>query len=97
MTDLFSILGAKKESVEDFNRQSNILFANFKHANSNIGNALFQNYCTSFYGSQILPLFGNCMEDIYTAWRIGVYIYVESGRFNGELVIICNCYLILLV
>ncbi len=32
--------------------------------------ALFQNYCTSFYGSQILPLFGNCMEDIYTAWRI---------------------------
>ncbi len=25
-----------------------------------------------FYGSQILPLFGNCMEDIYTAWRIAM-------------------------
>ncbi len=40
--------------VEDFNGQSNIFLANFKHANSNIRNALFQNYCTSFYGSQIL-------------------------------------------
>ncbi len=49
--------------VEDFNRQSNVFLANFRHANSNIRNALFQNYSTSFYGSQILPLFGNCMED----------------------------------
>ncbi len=40
--------------VEDFNRQSNIFLANFNHASSNIRNALFQNYCTSFYG-QILP------------------------------------------
>ncbi len=58
--------------VEDFNRQSNIFLANFKHANSNIRNVVFQNYCTSFYDSQILPLFGNCMEDIYTAWRIAM-------------------------
>ncbi len=58
--------------VEDFNRQSNIFLSNFKHANSNIRNTLFQNYCTSFYGRQILPLFGNCMEDIYTAWRIAM-------------------------
>ncbi len=56
--------------VEDFNRQSNIFLSNVQHANSNIRNSLFQNYCTSFYGSQILPLFGNCMKDIYTAWRI---------------------------
>ncbi len=34
--------------IEDFNRPSNIFLANFKHANSNIRNALFQNYCTSF-------------------------------------------------
>ncbi len=60
--------------VEDFNRQSNIFLANFKHANSNIKNALFQNYCTSFYGSHILPLFGNCMKNIYTAWRIATCI-----------------------
>ncbi len=59
--------------VEDFNRQSNNFLANFKHANSNIRNALFQNHCTSFYGSQILPLSGNCMEDIYTAWRITMH------------------------
>ena len=58
--------------MEDFNRQSNIFLANFKHANSNIRNVLFQNYCTSFYGSQILPIFGNCMDDIYTAWRVAI-------------------------
>ncbi len=58
--------------VEDFDRQSNIFLANFRHANTNIRNTLFQNYCTSFYGSQILPLFGNCMEDIYTAWIIAM-------------------------
>ncbi len=55
--------------VEDLKK----ILANFKHANSNIGNALFRNYCTSFYGSQILPLFGNCMKDIYTAWRIAMH------------------------
>ncbi len=58
--------------VEYFNQQSNIFLAYFKHANSNIRNALFQNYSTSFYASQILSLFGNCMEDIYTAWRIAM-------------------------
>ncbi len=58
--------------VEDFNSQSNIFNANMKHANSNIRNELFQNYCTSFYGSQILPLYGNCMVDIYTTWRIAM-------------------------
>ncbi len=58
--------------VEDFNRQSNIFLANIKHANYYIRNALFQNYCTSFYGSKILQLFGNCMENIYTARRISM-------------------------
>ncbi len=32
----------------------------------------FHKYCysTAFYCSQILPLFNNYMDDIYTAWRV---------------------------
>ncbi len=44
--------------VEDFNRQSNIFLANFKHANSNIRNALFQNYCTSFCVNGLYSVLG---------------------------------------
>ena len=35
-------------------------------------NILFNKYCTSFYGAQLLPLHDNCMNDIYKAWRIAV-------------------------
>ena len=39
---------------------------------SHIRNVLFSRYCSAFYGSQVLPVFDKCMEDIYTAWRIGI-------------------------
>ncbi len=48
---------------EDFNRQCNMFFTNFVYANSDVRNVLFHKYCTAFYGSQILPLFNNCMEN----------------------------------
>ncbi len=60
-------------SVSDFNRQSNMFFANFKHANSYIRNVLFHKYCTAFYGSQVLPMFWDCMQELYTVWRIAVH------------------------
>ncbi len=47
-------------------------FDNFKHANSYIRNVLFHKYCTACYGSQVLPMFGDCMQELYTAWRIAV-------------------------
>ncbi len=49
----------------DFNRHSNICFY--------IRNVLFHKYCTAFYGSQVLPMFGDCMQELYTAWRIAVH------------------------
>ncbi len=49
-----------------------MLFANFKNANSYIRNVLFHKYCTAFYGIQVLPMFGDCMQELYTAWRIAV-------------------------
>ncbi len=48
-------------------------FANFKYANSNIRNVLFHKYCTAFYGSQVLPMFNSCMEEIYIEWRVAIY------------------------
>ncbi len=40
--------------------------------NSHIRNVLFQRYCTSFYGTQIVPLFDKCINEIYKAWRIAI-------------------------
>ncbi len=59
--------------VSDFNRQSNMFFANSKHANSYIRNVLFHKYCRAFYGSQVLPMFGDRMQVLYTAWKIAVH------------------------
>ncbi len=58
--------------VEDFNWQYNMFFANFKYVNSYARNVLFHKYCTAFYGSQILPLFNNCMDDVYIIWTIAM-------------------------
>ncbi len=47
-------------------------FIHFNYANSHIQNALLSRLCTAFYGSHILPMFENCIEDMYTAWRIAM-------------------------
>ena len=58
--------------IEDFNQQCNMFLADFKHVNSQVRNNLFQKYCTSFYGTQILPLFDVNIQSLYTAWRIAI-------------------------
>ena len=58
--------------IADFNRQCNIFLANFKYANSYIKNALFNRYCSSFYGSQLCPLFDSCMDKICRQWRVAI-------------------------
>ena len=68
--DIFSFNVDK--CVSDFNRQCNIFFADFKNANSVIRNELFNKYCTSFYGSQLYPLYNDSMQAIYCAWRVAV-------------------------
>ncbi len=44
----------------------------FKYYSSHIRNVLFQRYCTSFYGTQMLPHFDTNIQDVYTAWRIAI-------------------------
>ncbi len=34
--------------------------------------SFFLKYCTAFYGSKMLPLFNNCMDDVYIAWKIAM-------------------------
>ncbi len=68
--DIFKFNASK--CVADFNHQCNMYFANFKYANSNIRNVFFHKYCTAFYGSQVLPMFNSCMEEIYIAWRVAI-------------------------
>ncbi len=49
-----------------------MFLADFKYVNSHIGNVLFQRYCTSFYGTQIVPLFDKCINELYKAWHISI-------------------------
>ena len=58
--------------VSDFNRHSNIFLANFKHASSQLRNFLFHKYCSSFYGTQILPMYEPTFSDLYKAWRMAM-------------------------
>ncbi len=46
-----------------------MFLADFKYVNSHIRNVLFQRYCTSFYGTQIVPLFDKYINE---AWRIAI-------------------------
>ncbi len=58
--------------IGDFNRQCNMFLADFKYVNSHIRNVLFQKYCTSFYGTQMAPLFDKCINHLYKAWYITI-------------------------
>ena len=58
--------------VRDFNRQCNLFLANFKFATSHVRNFLFHKYCSSFYGSQILPIYDDSFKDLFKAWRIAI-------------------------
>ena len=58
--------------IDDFNHQCNMFLADFKYCSSHIRNVLFQTYCTSFYGSQMLPHFDVNIQDVYTACRTDI-------------------------
>lgn len=58
--------------VGDFNKQCNIFFANSRYATSSFRSFLFGTFCTSFYGSQLLPLYDDCMGVLFRAWRVAI-------------------------
>ena len=58
--------------IGDFNFQCNLFLANYAHASSKLRNILFNKYCTSFYGSQILPIYDDSLADLFRSWRVAV-------------------------
>ncbi len=49
-----------------------MFLADFKYVNSHIRYVLFQRDCTSFYGTQIVPLFDKCINNLYKVWRMAI-------------------------
>ena len=59
--------------VKDFYIQFNSFMGDFKYLGSRMRNYLFSKYCTSFYGSQILPIYDkSTMYDLCLAWRLSI-------------------------
>ena len=58
--------------VSDFNRQCNMFLSNFKNAKSHFKNFLFHKYCSSFYGTQIYPLYDSSLSVVFKAWRMAI-------------------------
>ena len=59
--------------TQEYNRQCNMFLADFKSAGSYIMNYLFSKYYyTSFYGSNVLPLYDDSMENLCKSWRIAI-------------------------
>ena len=58
--------------IDDFNTQCNAFLGNFGNHTSELRNFLFGKYCTSFYGSQFLPLFDESIVPLCRAWRCGM-------------------------
>ena len=56
----------------DLAQQCNSLLGDFNSATSCVRNTLFQKYCMSFYGSQFIPLYDACLEDLCRAWRVAI-------------------------
>ena len=58
--------------IDDFNTQCNAFLGNFANHSSELRNFLFGKYCTSFYGSQFLPLYDDSFISLCRAWRCGI-------------------------
>ena len=70
MNDIFKTDSSK--CIGYFNQQCNSLLGSFSQATSVIRNVLFQKYCMCFYGSQMMPLYDNHLEDVCRAWRVAM-------------------------
>ena len=56
--------------ISKFNTSFNYFMSYFGNCQSSVRNKLFIQYCTSFYGSQIWPIFKNdLMKKISVNWR----------------------------
>ncbi len=67
--DVYKCNASKR--VSDFSRQSNIILPILSMLTLIFIDVLHK-YSADFNGSQVLPMFGDCMQELYTAWGITV-------------------------
>ena len=60
---------ATEEGTTKFNISYNRFLAKFNTCRVSVKYKLFNQYCCSYYGSQLWPLWNNKFEDICTKWR----------------------------
>ena len=58
-----------EEGITAFNVSFNRFLANFNTCRISVKNKLFHQYCCSYYGSQLWPLWNSNFENICTKWR----------------------------
>ena len=58
--------------IRDFHTQFNSFLGNFNNTTSYMRNYLFFKYCSSFYGSQFLPIYNDTMNTLVRAWQVAV-------------------------
>lgn len=57
------------DGIDRFNSSFNVFMSKFGSLASNVKNKLFNQFCCSFYGSQIWPLWHKCISALYVQWR----------------------------
>ena len=57
------------KAIYDFHWRTNVLQAQFKHAQSPTKYALFNTYCMSIYGAPLMEFHGCSIGRLYTTWR----------------------------
>ena len=63
---------AIEDGITSFNVSFNRFLANFNTCRISIKNKLFHQYCCSYYGSQLWPLWNNYFDNICVKWRKAV-------------------------
>ena len=58
--------------IRKFNSQVNMFLSRFKTCTPSIRSELFQQYCSSLYGSQLWPLWSNRLDGLKTKWCIAM-------------------------
>ena len=61
-----------EEGITNFNVSFNRFLSNFNTCRVSVKNKLFNQYCCTYYGSQLWPLWNTHFDNICTKWRIAI-------------------------
>ena len=64
-----------KSDINHFWRHFNMFMSNFRSLSASMRNALFKQFCCSFYGSQLWLLKSGSVQSLYVNWRNALRSY----------------------